>query len=294
MKKNIKRELVQFGKKRIGPGQPVFVIAEAGLNHGGDMNLAIKMIEAAAAAGADAVKFQAFQTEERFGRDAEAYGIVKPAELNEGQFAVLSKAARMIGIEFFATAFDEESLEMLKQLDVPAIKIASCDICNEKLLRKVASSTLPVVISRGTADKKEVNRALNIFREYQTPHILLHCVSSYPLENKLANLRAIHTLLSLYNIPVGYSDHTQGIEVPLFAVYAGAMVIEKHFTMDRRLRGIDWEISAEPSELKNLIEKIREAEDILGHGRVEAMACEDEEVAYRKSLRMSKRDRKRT
>jgi N-acetylneuraminate synthase len=283
---SMKGKTVQFGKKYIGQDQPVFVIAEAGLNHGGDMALATRMIEAAAESGADAIKFQAFRTEERFGENPEIYGLIKPAELNHEQFAVLARAAKTVGIEFFATAFDEESVDMLKTLNVPAIKIASCDICNERLLRRVASSALPVIISRGTAGVEEIDFALNVFRKHNIPHILLHCVSSYPLEAESANLRAIHSLRLLQGIPVGYSDHAQGVDVPLFAVYAGAMVIEKHFTLDRRLQGIDWEISAEPAELKGLILKIREAEKILGHGRVEAMPCEEEEILYRKNMRM--------
>ncbi|MCX5829738.1 MAG: N-acetylneuraminate synthase family protein [Deltaproteobacteria bacterium] len=285
----MKDKTVQFGGKRIGQNQPIFVIAEAGLNHGGNMALAIRMIETAAESGADAIKFQAFRTKERFGENPDIHDLVKPTELNHEQFAVLARAAKSSGIEFFATAFDEESVDMLKMLDVPAVKIASCDICNERLLRKVASSDLPVIISRGTADAEEIEFALKFFRKHRTPHILLHCVSSYPLEEGSANLGAIHSLLSIYDIPVGYSDHTQGIKVPLFAVYAGAMVIEKHFTIDRGLRGIDWEISAEPAELKDLIRRIREAEKILGHGRLEAMPCEEEEISYRKSMRMQER-----
>ena len=277
---------IQFGEKRIGQNQPILVIAEVGLNHGGDMALATRLIETAAESGADAVKFQAFRTKERFGENPEIYDLVKPTELNNEQFAVLARVAKMSGIEFFATAFDEESVDMLKTLNVPVIKIASCDICNERLLRKVASSSLPVMISRGTAGAEEINFALKLFRKYGTPHILLHCVSSYPLEEGSANLRAIHSLRSLYDIPVGYSDHTQGINTPLFAVYAGAMVIEKHFTIDRRLHGIDWEISAEPKEFRDMILKIRVAEKILGHGRVETMPCEEEEISYRKNMRM--------
>ncbi len=280
---------VPFGEKRIGQDQPVLVIAEAGLNHGGKMDLAIRMIEAAAAAGADAIKFQAFQTKERFGDNPEICNLVKPAELGHEQFAVLARTAKHARIEFFATAFDEASVDMLKSLNVPAIKIASCDICNERLLRKAASSAVPIIISRGTADAREIETALNIFRERGTSHILLHCVSSYPLEQGSANLRAISSLRGLYPIPIGYSDHSRGIEVPLFAVYAGAQVIEKHFTLDRRLKGIDWEVSAEPTELKSLIMKIREAEKILGHGRVEPMPCEEEEISYRKSMRMQRR-----
>ena len=285
----MRNKTVPFGRKCIGQNQPVFVIAEAGLNHGGDMALAVKMVEAAAESGADAIKFQAFRTKERFGENQGIYDLVKPTELNSEQFTVLARVAKRTGIEFFATAFDEESVDMLKTLDVPAIKIASCDICNERLLRRVVSSALPVIISRGTADAEEIEFALNYFRKYRTPHILLHCVSSYPLEEGSANLRAIHSLRSLYDIPIGYSDHTQGIDVPLFAVYAGAMVVEKHFTLDRRVQGIDWEISAEPAELKFLTMKIREAEKILGHGRVEAMPCEEEEISYRKNMRMQVR-----
>jgi N-acetylneuraminate synthase len=284
------RRVIQFGNKRIGAGESIFVIAEAGLNHGGNLETAAKMIEAAAEAGADAIKFQAFRTEERFGIASEAYHLVKPTELNRDHFVALSKIADRVGIEFFATAFDEKSLQELVSISVPAIKIASCDICNRKLLRVVAQTGLPVILSRGTASEVETTATVELFREYRSPLALLHCVSSYPLEEISANLRAIHALLSLYDVPIGYSDHSCGIKIPLLAVYAGAMVIEKHFTLDRGRCGIDWEISAEPAELQQLINEIREAEHILGHGRIESLPCEAEEIAYRKQMRMPEND----
>ena len=278
---------VKLGNKIIGPNQTVYVIAEAGLNHGGDIELAIKMIEAAAEAGADAIKFQAFDTDERFGKDSECYALVKPTEFHKDQFQVLAQKAMKCGIDFISTAFDGQNVDMLLELGATAIKIASCDICNMRLLRNVATSDLPIIISRGTANQEEIETAMNVFRECGASPILLHCVSSYPLSEDSANLGAIRSLQNIFDIPIGYSDHTPGVKVPLFAVYAGAMVIEKHFTLNREWKGIDWEISAEPSEIKQLIQDIREAERILGHGRIEALPCENEEIEYRKKMRMT-------
>jgi N,N'-diacetyllegionaminate synthase len=276
---------VQIGTRWVGHDRSVYVIAEAGLNHGGNIDIAIKMIEAAARAGADAIKFQAFETENRFGSDEETKALVRPAEFNKDQFCSLADVAKDNRIDFLSTAFDEEKVDMLAALNVPAIKVASCDIGNYDLLRKLATTRLPVIMSRGTASRNEIDTALEIFQRGKLPHVLLHCVSSYPLKDEDANLRAIHSLRHIYDIPIGYSDHTTGIEVPIAGVYAGACVIEKHYTLDRELRGIDWEISANPKELAALVRSVRRAEEILGPGRIEAMPCEEEEVRYRTQLR---------
>ena len=245
------------------------------------------MIGAAAKAGADAVKFQAFDTDDRFGEDEATKALVRPAEFERDQFARLADVARKNHIDFLSTAFDGQKVEMLVELGVPAIKIASCDIGNDALLRKVAQAGVPALLSRGTANQAEIDEALLIFRETQLPLALLHCVSSYPLKEEDANLGAIHTLREAYDVPIGYSDHTTGMDVPLHAVYAGACVLEKHFTLDRELRGIDWEISANPQELGQLVTHTRSARRILGHGRIEPMPCEQEEIRYRTSQRMS-------
>jgi N-acetylneuraminate synthase len=276
---------VRIGERWVGDDQPVYVIAEAGLNHGGDLAIAIAMVEAAAKAGADAIKFQAFDTDSRFGDDEATKALVRPAEFGNDQFAVLSNVARQQGIHFFSTPFDEAKVDMLAALGVPVMKIASCDIANYRLLRKIAAAGVPAIISRGTASQGDIDRALDIFNQRGLPHVLLHCVSSYPLKDEDANVRAIHSLRRAYDIPVGYSDHTVGIDVALYAVYAGACVIEKHYTLDRERRGIDWEISVNPQELAALVQSIRRAETILGRGRIEALPCEDEEIRYRTSVR---------
>jgi N-acetylneuraminate synthase len=266
----------------------VYVIAEAGLNHGGDLALAVKMIEAAAVAGADAIKFQAFDTDQRFGDDESTKALVRPAEFHREQFAALATTAKRHGIHFFSTAFDDAKVGMLASLGVPAMKVASCDIANYGLLRTIAAAGVPAIVSRGTANQEEIDRALAIFNERRLPHVLLHCVSSYPLKDEDANLRAVHALRDAYaDTPIGYSDHTIGTDVALYAVYAGACVIEKHFTLDRELKGIDWEISVNPGELATLVRNLRRAETILGRGRIEALACEADEVRYRTTLRMN-------
>lgn len=277
----------QVDTRWVGHGHPTFIIAEAGLNHGGDLALAIRMIEAAATAGADAIKFQAFDTDRRFGDDEAAKTLVRPAEFNELQFEQLVEAAARNRILVMSTAFDGEKVDMLVRLGIQAIKIASCDVTNYSLLTRASRAGVPVFLSRGTASRSDIDSALRIFDGDGKRVALLHCVSSYPLADEDANLAAIHALRHLYEVPIGYSDHTTGLPVPVAAVYAGACVLEKHFTLDRALGGIDAELSANPSELERLVTQVREAERVLGHGRIEAMSCESEELAYRLKSRMS-------
>ena len=277
---------IQIEKRRVGHGHPVYIVAEAGLNHGGDLQLAIRMVETAAAAGADAIKFQTFDTDRRFGDDEAAKALVRPAEFDLIQFEALAHAAKQNHIHFLSSAFDGDAVDMLSGLNASALKIASCDICNIDLLKKAGQAGLPVLLSRGTAGQVEIDRALQIFDEAHSPLALFHCVSSYPLQVEDANLGAIRSLREAYDVPIGYSDHTTGIDVPLHAVYAGACAIEKHYTLDRGLRGIDWEISATPDELALLVTGVRLAERVLGHGRIEPLPCEEEEIRYRTSQRM--------
>jgi len=269
----------------LGRENPAYIIAEAGLNHGGDLELAKKMIIAAAVSGADAIKFQAFNTDQRFGDDTEALSLVRPAEFHEQQFKELMNTAKENNITFFSTAFDNESVDMLYDMGVQLFKVASCDVQNEKLLKKVASTQIPVILSTGTANVEEIIAATNIFEKNKSPYALLHCVSSYPLNPENANLKAIKSLKERFDVAIGYSDHTTGIEVPISSIYSGAQIIEKHFTLAKELRGIDWEISASPSELTIMIEGVRRAEQILGSGSLESSACEEEELQYRNLLR---------
>lgn len=280
------KEEVAYQNIKIGARHPVFIIAEAGLNHGGDLSLALQMIDEAAKAGADAIKFQAYDSEERFGNDADTLDLVKPAEFGKSHFVELISEAKKKNIHFFATPFDANQLEMLLSIGCDILKIASCDITNRPLLEAAASSGRMVIMSRGTADEREISEAIEIFTKKNSPLVLLHCVSSYPMADEDANLGAINTLKEKFKLPVGYSDHSKGIEVPEYAAAAGADAIEVHFTLDRSRQGIDWEISCEPSELSLLVKKARKIRSILGSGDLNPRPSEVEEIEYRKSLRM--------
>jgi len=277
---------IKIGDKFIGGKHPVFIIAEAGLNHGGNLDIAIKMVEEAAKAGADAIKFQAFDSSERFGADLDSVSFVKDSEFKKTDFEILMKVAKENDILMFATPFDVDNLHMLQEIGVELIKIASCDITNKPLLSASAGCGLPSIMSRGSSGVSEIDAAISIYTTAHAQLALMHCVSSYPMDEEDANLSAISVMKSRYDIPIGYSDHSVGIEVPLIAVAHGAKIIEKHFTLDRSLKGIDWQISAEPMELTKLVSDIARYEVILGDGLLQPKDCELDEVRYRKSTRL--------
>jgi len=277
-----KMEGIVIGEKEIGEGKPTFIIAEAGINHGGDLEIAKKLIEAAAKSGADAVKFQTYITEKRVKKESPIFNLLKECELNEKDHEELFSFAEKKNIIFFSTPFDEESVELLVNLGVPLLKIASFDIVNQKLLRKVATQNIPIIISRGMADNNEINRALNIFNQYNATYALLHCVSAYPLGDDDANLNIIKTLKKEYDCPIGYSDHTLGIKVPVLSVAVGATLIEKHFTLDKNLDGPDHKLSANPDEFNEMVTQIREVEKILGSNTIRLIEAEKGALIYRR------------
>jgi len=272
---------VTVAGREVGPGAPVFVIAEAGVNHDGDAERAHQLIDVAADAGADAVKFQTFQADAlaaadapraayqagRLGDDASQRSMLKRLELPRELWPRLRDHARDRGLVFLSTPFDEGSLELLIGLGVPAIKIGSGDVTNLRLIRRAAAAGVPVFCSTGMATLGEVANAVAAVREVNGSIVLLHCVSSYPAPESSANLRAITTLARVFDVPVGYSDHTTGRRAALAAVALGAVTIEKHFTVDRSLPGPDHRASLEPEDLTGLIEDIRAVESALGDGR---------------------------
>lgn len=270
-----------IANKLIGRDQPCFIIAEAGVNHNGDINLAKQLINAAVEAGADAVKFQTFHADNVVTRDAEKaeyqksttssdesqYDMIKKLELPDAAFRELSDYARDKGIIFLSTPFDEESVDLLDDIGVPAFKIPSGEITNFPLLKKIADKGRPVILSTGMATLGEVEEALLYLKEMGSKDvILLHCTTSYPAPFDSVNLRAMNTLRCAFKVPVGYSDHTEGITIPIAAVAMGARVIEKHFTIDRTLSGPDHQASIEPHELKAMVKGIRGVERALGDG----------------------------
>ena len=258
-----------------------FIIAEAGVNHNGDIKLAKKLINVAKDAGADAVKFQTFKAENVVIKNAEKaeyqkettgiresqYDMIKKLELTEEDFRELADYAKKEGILFLSSPFDKESVDLLYELDVPAFKVASGEITNFPLLKYIAKKEKPIILSTGMSTLGEVEEALNVIRsEGVRDVVLLHCVSNYPAKIEDINLRAMETLKHAFKVPVGFSDHTLDITASIAAVALGACVIEKHFTLDRKLLGPDHKASLEPNELKEMVKTIRDLEKALGDG----------------------------
>ncbi len=294
------RAAIQIGDHWVGPGRPCYLIAEAGVNHNGAFERACRLVDAARAAGADAVKFQAFRADRLVTRAApkaayqrtttgaaeNQYEMLKRLELDDDAQRELARYCAARGIPFLATPFDEASADLLEALNVPAFKIGSGDLTNLPLLAHVARKGKPLIVSTGMADLDEVRAAVEtIGRAGGPPLILLHCVSNYPADPAVVNLRAMATLAREFDVPVGYSDHTLGLDVPLAAVALGACVIEKHFTLDRNLPGPDHQASADPTELAALAQAIRRVESALGDGRKRPAPAEaDTAAAARRSL----------
>ena len=268
---------------------PVFIIAEAGVNHNGEVALALQLADAAKAAGADAVKFQTFRAEDvvtpgaatadyqRANTGATSqFDMIKALELDEaGHAAVAAHCARM-GIEFFSTPFSEPAVDQLVRLGVRRIKMPSGEITNKPLLQHAAATGLPILMSSGMATMDEVHRAVGWLREARrgAGHgefgpgdlSLFHCTSAYPAPAEALNLRAIVTMAEATGLPVGYSDHSQGVEAALAAVALGATVIEKHLTLDQAMPGPDHRASADPAEFAAMVRGIRRVEAMRGDG----------------------------
>ncbi len=266
-----------------------FIIAEAGVNHNGDIELARRLVRAAAEAGADAVKFQTFQAAHLVTADApqaeyqarntgkteSQYDMLKRLELPLAAFAELAALCRELGIEFMSTAFDEESADYLAGLGMGVFKIPSGELTNLPFIRRIATYGKPVIVSTGMGTLDEARAAVETIRAAGDDKItVLHCVTNYPAPPDSVNLRAMRTLRDALGVPVGYSDHTEGIEAPVIAVAAGACVIEKHFTLDKDLPGPDHKASLDPAELAEMVRAIRRAEVLLGRAEKQPGATE--------------------
>ncbi|TKJ17323.1 acetylneuraminic acid synthetase [Candidatus Woesearchaeota archaeon B3_Woes] len=272
---------ISICNRKIGKGERTFIIAEAGINHNGDINIAKKLIHEAKKAGADAIKFQTYITENRVPKDNPVYSILKKSELNKEQINVLKEFAEQEDIIFFSSPFDEESVDVLLDLKVPLIKITSMHVTHLRLLRKVAKTKTPVIMSRGMASVNDMDKAIEIFEKYGCPYILMHCVSSYPMKEEDANISIVRTMIERYKCPIGYSDHSKGIKVPLIAIAGGANIIEKHFTHDKKYDCADQILSSDPMELKKLVDEARKIETILGKPDIRLLDCEKGTVQYK-------------
>jgi len=278
------------------------IIAEAGVNHNGDIAIAKQLIRAAAEAGADLVKFQSFipdrvisasapkasYQEQATGAQESQLEMVSKLQLSRRDHLALIEECNHCGIGFFSTAFDSESFDMLVELGIDRVKIPSGEITNLPLLRHMTRLGMPVILSTGMAKLGEIETALEVIEAAGTPRDLitvLHCTTEYPAPYADVNLRAMLTIKNALGVQVGYSDHTPGIEVSTAAVALGATVIEKHFTMDRNLPGPDHQASLEPLELKALVSGIRHVELALGDGIKRPSPSEKKNIAIaRKSL----------
>ena len=280
----------------------VYVIAEAGVNHNGSLDLARQLIDAAAEAGADAVKFQTFKAETLVTQNAATaeyqqqttgeltqFAMLKKLELDLDAHRTLQDHARQQNIDFLSTAFDLDSLQLLHQIGIPLFKIPSGEITNYPLVRGIGELGKPVVVSTGMANLNEIEACLNLLASVGCKSqntTVLHCNTQYPTPMKDVNLRAMNAIGAAFpEIQIGYSDHTLGIEIPIAAVALGAKVIEKHITLDRQMPGPDHAASLEPSELKQMMISIRNIETALGDGTKQPTPSETPNIPVaRKSI----------
>lgn len=262
-------------------GGRTLIIAEAGVNHNGDLGMAKELVRAAARAGADMVKFQSFEASQvttahapkadyqvtSTGAAESQQEMIAKLQLSRADHEALVEECRSSGITFFSTAFDATSLDMLIELGIDRVKVPSGEITNLPLLRHVAAKRLPVILSTGMADMAEIEAALAVLKQGGVRHdqiVVLHCNTEYPTPMVDVNLTAMNAIRAAFDVPIGYSDHTMGIEVPIAAVALGATIIEKHLTLDRSLPGPDHAASLEPDEFVAMVAALRNIEKAVG------------------------------
>ena len=276
----------------------VFIIAEAGVNHNGSLELAYKLVDAAKEAGADCVKFQTYITENDTAVNCEKaeyqkneqqesqYELLKKLELSFDDFRKIQEYCKKKEIMFLSTPFDIESLEFLDEIHMPIWKIASSEVENFQLLREMAKTHKPIILSTGMCTIEEISNAVDVLKKYGAGEIkILHCNTQYPTPMEDVNLKAMYELKSMFQCDIGYSDHTQGIEVPIAAVAMGATIIEKHFTLDRNMEGPDHVASLNPLELKEMVQAIRNIEKATGTGKkVPSNSEKGNRITARKSI----------
>ena len=284
------RELV-IGERRVGDGHPCFIVAEIGSNHNKDFDQARRLIDRAADAGVDAVKFQTFRAAQHYSRRSpgfthlkgqDTFALIESLELDRAWHAPLKQHANGRGVEFFSSPCDADALSELDALGVPVHKLASFDLTDIGFISTLARTGKPIVLSTGMASWMDIQLALDAMSaESNDRVILLQCTSLYPAPAALANLRAMQSMQVAFGTLVGYSDHTMGDQVALASVALGACFIEKHFTLDRSLSGPDHAFAMEPTELTAMVQRIRDVESALGDGRKAGPRPEEMEMAVK-------------
>lgn len=294
------KKVIKIGKKLVGEGQGVFVVAEAGVNHNGQLDLALKLVDVAADCGADAIKFQAFRAEQVVAAGAEMaqyqkdnlksdqsqYEMLKALELKEEWYLPIIKRCQEKNIIFLSAAQGSfSSVDLLQKLDVSAFKFGSGDLTNLPVLEYAAQFKKPIILGTGMANMEEVKTAVRTIRKAGNDKIIaLHATTNYPCSFNEVNLRAMQTMMKKLDCLVGYSDHTLGIEVSVMASILGSTMVEKHFTLDKSMEGPDHKASANPEELKEMIKQIRNIETILGN---EAKQPQKSELIMKRNIRKS-------
>ena len=288
----MKTPVITIDKKMIGQGNPAYIIAEAGSNHNNDFQTAKKLIEAAADAGADAVKFQAFKAKHHYSKytpafsylknlkiDTPIYDLIKSVEINREWHAALMEHAKACNITFLSSPCDREAIDQLHELGMPAFKLASFDLPDVTLIRYMAKLGKPIILSTGMANYTDIENALKACRaEGNEQIIILQCTSLYPAPVHITNLSAIETMHRAFGVHVGYSDHTEDYHITLASIAMGAVMIEKHFTLSRQQPGPDHTFAIEPHELKDMVRKIRDIEAARGDGVKRGPSPEEAEM----------------
>ena len=270
MKKSIK-----IGEKEVGEGKPTLIIAEIGINHNGDMEIAKKLIDVAKDAGADIAKFQSWTAESLVSRKNEDYDRLKQLELQKEMHYSIAEYCKKIGIMFMSSAFDNKEVDFLDELGMPAHKVASCELTNLPFISYIAKKGKPIIMSVGFSNLEEIRDAIGtIKKEGNEEIILLHCIGAYPPKVEDMNLRFMQKLAKEFDVLVGLSDHSMAIEVSQAAVALGAVCVEKHITLNHDMEGFDHKASMEPDQLRNMIKGIRIIEKALGTGKREIQGDE--------------------
>lgn len=299
---------IQICDRCIGEEEPCFIVAEAGVNHNGDIKLAKKLVDAAKDVGADAIKFQTWKTEnikvrdskmapyqrKNLGYEESQFEMSKKYELPYSAFSELKDYAEEEGLIIFSTAEDEESINFLNSVNIPVFKIPSGDLTNLPLLKFTAKKNRPIILSTGMGYLSEVDEAVRTILDTGNKEIIiLHATSNYPAQYFELNLKCLTTLSKAFNTIIGYSDHTLSIDVPIAAISLGAKVIEKHLTLDRGLKGPDHKASIKPDEFKLMVETIRSIENALGDGIKRPSDSEMEIRKFVRKIMVAKKDVKK-
>lgn len=274
------RKHTHLGPVTVGDDQPVAIVAELGVNHLGDYGRMQAMIDEAVGAGADLLKFQTYTAEARYDRRTnpkadEFIANLARWEFTRDQEARLWEHAHQQGAVVFTSPFDAESAAFAAELGTVGFKLAAFEVVNHELVRAMASFGKPVVISRGMASFEELDACVAILEAGGCEVVLLHCISSYPVLKRDSNLHVIRALRERYDWPVGHSDHTRGCDIPPLAVAAGAAMIEKHFTINPKLRESDNSFSVTPDELREIVFRVRQVESYLGDGQISRIEAEE-------------------